>query len=161
MMLPACVLLSVGCHYDFAVTDDPGEVLAAELAGRWVKAGELKPDEFRQVMVVFPANDGGGVIGLQVKEDEHWLFRVSSLGKDHPGLHQLEFLGSTTGQRPEEKRFTVVRAEVKEGTLEWSLVDPGKVGKVKDATELLGRLGDRGVFGEVQAFRAAAAVKEE
>lgn len=161
VMTLGCALLLAGCHFDFAVTNDPGRPLVPGLTGRWVQSDELKPDEFQQVLVVFPTDDGGGVIDYQVKEDEHWLFRVCSLGKDHPGLHQLEFLGSSTGQRPEAKRFTVVRAEVKGDALEWRLIDPGKVGEVENASQLLGRLADREVFGDVHTFRSAAPVKEE
>lgn len=158
VLLAGLLFPFAGCHYEFPVTKGPGPAIEAGLVGRWIQSGDMKPDEFRQILVVLPLQEGGAVVDLKVEADEHWFFRVVSLGGELASLHQLEFLGSSTGERPESDRYAVAWTRVADGQLEWRLIDPGKVGEVKDGPALLNRLKSAGpemldLFGETSVFR--------
>ena len=77
-----------------------------------------------------------------------------------PGWFQLEFLGDSRGNRPDEKVFTIASVKVTGGSLEWRLVDPAKAGKADDGGQLLARLRaaaaqSEDVFGDTRTFGKA------
>jgi hypothetical protein len=157
----AAVVLGA-CHYDFAAIAPNRLPVEPELTGRWIQAQPPEPGEIRQTLVVTPSRQGGAFVDLKVDKDANWYFRAHALAEDLPGLYQLEFLGASDGQRPGEKWFTIARATIDGGNLSWSLVDPDKVGEVKDGPQLLQRIRDAArkhkqitVFGEPLRFSRA------
>jgi len=146
--LAAAVLVLGACHYEFAAVKPNDLPLDPKLAGRWIQAEAPAEGEFRHELVVAPSRQGGAFLDLKVEKDGHWYFRAHSLGKDLAGLYQLEFLGASSGERPEETPFTIASVALEGENLAWRLIDPEKVGEVKDGGALLQRIREAARKGE-------------
>jgi len=141
MLVAAAALLMLGaCHYEFAAVQPNELPIDAKLIGKWIQREASDDGSFRQKLAIVPSRQGGAIAHLWVEADACWCFRGHSLGKDLPGLYQLEFLGSASGDQVEERPFTVASVKVEGGSLAWRLIDEKKVGEVKDGDALLQRI---------------------
>lgn len=147
------ICISVSCHYEFAAAPKSDIPTDNAFRGKW----EKQTSDEHTTLSVATTPDGYFIAHCRGENDDGLIYRAYPLAKDLPGLLQIEVLNSSANDVTPKERFTIAKVMVENGKLTWRVIDPEKVGPVKNGTALLETLrkaeaAGKDIFGQAQTF---------